>query len=255
MKLFDGKSGKAPLPEMPETAREPLALDDEQRVKVLSPGMLVFKRFITNRLAIVGSVCIAIMFLFSFVGGWLMPYGEDEVFKEYVDMIKDYASVTENTDFRYSIAEGKQFPSIAQASFVLAVNRGETSFSARDQQYSLEKLSDDFYIISALQEVASAGSSKDGYLVNLSPDFKAPSGFETAFKKAITDKSDTFTVNGTEYRKDGKRRGYCKNPGKFPIIAKKRPVSYIPRPCLAISGKTAQAKPTLAFNGNSTDDT
>ena len=30
-------------------------LDDEQRVKVLSPSMLVFKRFIRNRLAI-GSV-------------------------------------------------------------------------------------------------------------------------------------------------------------------------------------------------------
>lgn len=33
---------------------EPLALDDTQRVKVLSPGRLVAKRFFRNKLAIVG---------------------------------------------------------------------------------------------------------------------------------------------------------------------------------------------------------
>ena len=31
------------------------ALDDEQRVKVLSPGMLVAKRFFRNKLAVAGS--------------------------------------------------------------------------------------------------------------------------------------------------------------------------------------------------------
>ena len=35
------------------TEKEQLALDDARRVKVLSPGMLVFKRFMRNRLAIV----------------------------------------------------------------------------------------------------------------------------------------------------------------------------------------------------------
>ena len=40
------------------------SLDDEQRIKVLSPGMLVFKRFIRNRLAIVGFFIILFMFLF-----------------------------------------------------------------------------------------------------------------------------------------------------------------------------------------------
>jgi peptide/nickel transport system permease protein len=189
MSLFQRQSSNTPQPEPPDAIREPLALDDEQRVKVLSPGMLVIKRFITNRLAIVGAVCIAVMFLFSFVGGWLMPYGEDEVFKEYVDMIKDYASVTENTEFRYSIADGQEFPSVAQAGFVLAVNRGETSFTARNQQYTLEQLGEAFYIISALQEVASAGSSKDGYIISLSAGFTAPNGFNAAFTKAINDRA------------------------------------------------------------------
>jgi len=46
---------------------KPLALDDSQRVKVLSPGQMVFKRFIRNRLAIVGSAILIFMFLFAFL--------------------------------------------------------------------------------------------------------------------------------------------------------------------------------------------
>ena len=48
---------------------EELKLDDARRVKVLSPGMLVAKRFFRNRLAIIGMVIIIFMFLFSFLGG------------------------------------------------------------------------------------------------------------------------------------------------------------------------------------------
>ena len=46
---------------------ENMKLDDAQRVKVLSPGMLVAKRFFRNKLAIIGMVIIICMFLFSFL--------------------------------------------------------------------------------------------------------------------------------------------------------------------------------------------
>ena len=52
------------------------ALDDEQRVKVLSPGMLVAKRFFRNKLAVAGLVILVAMFLFSFIGGMVSPYNE-----------------------------------------------------------------------------------------------------------------------------------------------------------------------------------
>ena len=39
-----------------DTNAQEMHLDDARRVKVLSPGMLVFKRFIRNRLAVVGTV-------------------------------------------------------------------------------------------------------------------------------------------------------------------------------------------------------
>lgn len=46
------------------------ALDDERRVKVLSPGQLVAKRFFRNRLAMVGLIILVTMFVFSFIGEW-----------------------------------------------------------------------------------------------------------------------------------------------------------------------------------------
>ena len=53
------------------------ALDDERRVKVLSPGQLVAKRFFRNRLAMVGLIILVTMFVFSFIGGMVSPYGEN----------------------------------------------------------------------------------------------------------------------------------------------------------------------------------
>ena len=47
-KITEKQDAVAPAPEV-ET--EEMALDDARRLKVLSPGMLVFKRFIRNRLA------------------------------------------------------------------------------------------------------------------------------------------------------------------------------------------------------------
>ena len=48
---------------------EEYSLNDDRRVKVLSPGAMGAKRFFRNRIAVVGLVILAFMFLFSFVGG------------------------------------------------------------------------------------------------------------------------------------------------------------------------------------------
>ena len=52
---------------------EQYALDDARRVKVLSPSMMVFKRFVRNKLAIVGFIILVVMFTFSFVGPLFSP--------------------------------------------------------------------------------------------------------------------------------------------------------------------------------------
>ena len=48
---------------------EQYSLNDDRRVKVLSPGAMVAKRFIRNRIAVMGLAILTFMFLFSFVGG------------------------------------------------------------------------------------------------------------------------------------------------------------------------------------------
>lgn len=76
-----------------------MTLDDAARVKVLSPGMLVFKRFIRNKLAIVGSVILIAMFLFAFVGPYFYRYGQSEVFNAYRLLNANYANAEERTEY------------------------------------------------------------------------------------------------------------------------------------------------------------
>ncbi len=93
--------------------------------------MMVFKRFIRNQLAIVGLGILIIMFLFSFAGGFLTPYGETEVFRKYEKIPKNYASATVNTSLRYVIEEGESLPNNAIASFVLALEQQTNYFFRR----------------------------------------------------------------------------------------------------------------------------
>ena len=62
-------------------------------MKVLSPGTLVAKRFFRNRIAVTGLVILAFMFIFSFIGGLVSPYKEDQKFYRYDIQQKTYAGV------------------------------------------------------------------------------------------------------------------------------------------------------------------
>ena len=73
--------------------QEQYSLNDDRRVKVLSPGALVAKRFFRNRLAVVGLSILVAMFLFSFVGGLVSPYGQDEQFFTYTQMSKELSLI------------------------------------------------------------------------------------------------------------------------------------------------------------------
>ncbi len=53
-----------------------MSLDSTERIKVLSPGQMVFKRFITNKLAIEGSFILIFMFVFAFIVPIFYPYGQ-----------------------------------------------------------------------------------------------------------------------------------------------------------------------------------
>ena len=74
-------------------------LGDVSRVKVLSPGRQVFKRFIRNRLAVFGSTVLIIMFLFSFAGPLFYPYGQKQIFYTYDAQNVNYALAKANTAY------------------------------------------------------------------------------------------------------------------------------------------------------------
>ena len=87
--------------------QEQYSLNDDRRVKVLSPGALVAKRFFRNRLAVVGLSILVAMFVFSFIGGLVSPYGQDEQFFTYTQMSKEFVGVTRNDTMRFVVADGQ----------------------------------------------------------------------------------------------------------------------------------------------------
>ena len=132
-----------------ETIEQELSLNDDRRVKVLSPGALVAKRFFRNRLAVVGLTMLVVMFVFSFIGGLISPYGQDEQFYTYTHMDKEYVGVVKNNDLRYTINDGQEFSSILQAQLMLAIGKNAESFEYKDVTYEVEKEGEDLYLISS----------------------------------------------------------------------------------------------------------
>ena len=128
---------------------ENLSLNDDRRVKVLSPGALVAKRFFRNRLAVVGLTMLIAMFLFSFLGGVISPYKEDQQFYTYTYMDQEYVGVVKNKDFRYAVADGQKFGSAEQAQFLLAQMKGKESFDYKDVTYEVTAEGDELYTITS----------------------------------------------------------------------------------------------------------
>ena len=128
---------------------ETYSLNDDRRVKVLSPGALVIKRFFRNRLAVLGMVMLIAMFVFSFIGGLVSPYTQDQQFYRYENQMKEYAGAVKNKEFRYMSAEGQKFDSVLQAKFQLAYQKKEASFTYKDVTYDLTEEGEDFYLISS----------------------------------------------------------------------------------------------------------
>ena len=177
---------------------EEFSLNDDRRVRVLSPGALVAKRFFRNRLAVLGMVMLIVMFVFSFIGGFVSPYGQDEQFYTYEYMDKDYAGVVQNNELRYTTAEGKEFGSLLQAKLMLARNKGETSFVEKDVTYEFVAEGEEFLSITADGEPFAVASK----------DIVTSVGDELSFDvkfgalKACELEETSFEAEGAEYAMD-----------------------------------------------------
>ena len=172
---------------------ERYSLNDDRRIKTLSPGQLVLKRFFRNKVAVIGLVVLVVMFLFSFVGGWLSPYGEDEVFYRNDAMSKDYAAVTENSSYRFSAKDPEVFTSVAQAQAMLAITKNESSVTYNGITYELVKEGEDFYTVDVNGEEVGMCYID---IVNANDGSKVDYDYQYAALKAFTNGQPSFTYNG-----------------------------------------------------------
>ena len=188
---------EAPVTET-KTESEEYSLNDDRRVKVLSPGTLVAKRFFRNRIAVTGLVILAFMFLFSFLGGLVSPYKEDQKFYRYDIQQKTYAGVIENTEFRYAQADGQDFGSILQAQLVLAVQTNKDSFTYKNVTYTVTEEGPDFYSVS-IQGGANIGIAYKDVVSSSTEGEKVPYALQFAALKAYTNGETAFTASGKDY--------------------------------------------------------
>lgn len=199
---------------------ETLSLDDGRRVKVLSPGMMVFKRFIRNRLAIAGICVLVFMFSFSFIGGVVSPYRQDEVFYKYDKANKEYAGAVVNTEYRYVLAEGAELPATARASFNLAAKNGQSAFTAAGVSYSVIKVDDGFYRIATGSELGSVTAMGKIAQVKANPGVEISKAVEDAAIAAVKGNQTSFECEGATYSlTPGKAKSYTLSGTKDVALA------------------------------------
>ncbi len=181
---------------------EQLSLDDGRRVKVLSPGMMVFKRFIRNKLAIVGICTLIFMFAFSFLGGVISPYRQDQVFYKVDAASKEYASAVVNSDYRFTAVEGKTVSTMARATFnsqVKATGKEEAVFTADGTTYTAKKLDEGFYLITAGEDIGTVAALGKIVDVKANPGKEISPEVSDAAAQAMRANQSSFEVDGVAY--------------------------------------------------------
>ena len=178
---------------------EQYSLSDDRRVKVLSPGALVAKRFFRNRLAVTGMIVLLLMFLFSFVGGLLSPYAQDQKFYRTDAQAKDYAGILHNEEYRYTVGDKDLFKSTVHAQALKAIITGQDSFDYKGNSYTLEQLAEDVYTVSCGGKVVGIASKE---LINASDGKEVSFDFALSVFQARAEGKDSFTADGKDYKLD-----------------------------------------------------
>jgi len=179
-----------------QTPQEEMHLDDARRVKVLSPGMLVFRRFIRNRLAVVGFAILFFMFVFAFLGPFLSPYTQTQVFKGIASESMDFAGAIYNEELRYTIADGEEFTSAERAQFLLALGKKAETFTYNGNTYYYVVESEGVYRILQLDPIAEVLLGVYKPLVDGAVTDELKAAFQNASEKNLS----SFTLDGVSYR-------------------------------------------------------
>jgi peptide/nickel transport system permease protein len=178
------------------------SLNDDRRVKTLSPTALVVKRFLRNRVAVTGLIILTFMFVFSFIGGVISPYREDQLFYRYDEQNKQYAAVMENKELRYITENEADFPTVARAKLSLALKGNNETFESNGVTYRYEKLSDELYEIFVDGQDEPVALATYDTVSSTSSNAKLPFAFQKAILEAVAGDKSSFKYDGKTYTVD-----------------------------------------------------
>lgn len=202
--------------EQQEKTEDNMTLDNTERVKVLSPGRLVFNRFIRNKLAIFGVVVLFFMFAFSFVGAFLYKYTQTEIFYKYDKVVIDYALASERTDYNTMTVDSEQEVHYSvknkMSGYIKQMEEEKLSeLMVTDDnglQYVILKLEDKIYGLyqNSMEEICTLGGTEkiatyNGGLgaLKYTGATTYDDGFKDAVKKATKDGKEEFKYGEDEF--------------------------------------------------------
>ena len=191
-----------------------MTLDDASRVKVLSPGMLVFKRFIRNKLALVGTGILLTMFLFAFLGPYFYRYSQTQVFNTYKLLNINYANAEERTEYTVYPVNDLGISNTTRNKFnsiILSMNEEGTDVSVTTDQASgqdvvVAKMGDGVYTMSVgtpkkvgTFEMQNIGKFNTKFRKVAYTGEPMDAAFDAAVAEAVTSNSAQFEFDGGIY--------------------------------------------------------
>jgi peptide/nickel transport system permease protein len=151
------------------------------------------------------------MFLFSFLGAFLTPYDQDQVFYKQQTQQKEYAALKENDTFRFHLAPGQTFGAVEQAQFILkkenfSWNGIAYTVNAEENYYTI--FAEDTPIALATLEILPADADFEtarslllqgkGERFVLQENGALP-GFRQAAQHAIAEGKEAFSLEGRQF--------------------------------------------------------
>ncbi|MBP5165945.1 MAG: ABC transporter permease [Oscillospiraceae bacterium] len=145
-----------------------MKLDDIARVKVLSPGRQVFKRFVRNRLAVFGACLLIVMFVFSFLGPLVYPYGQKQIFYKYDAQNVNYALAKENSTYNGYVLDSsfeveRSVNNLMNSSIKRMLEDGKKeTYIFGDEVWHVEERAEEVYVLSLTdsRQICVTGSGK-----------------------------------------------------------------------------------------------
>jgi len=189
-------------------------LDDVARVKVLSPGRQVFKRFIRNRLAVFGSVLLIIMFVFSFLGPLFYHCGQKEIFYKYDSQNINYGLAKEITSYTgYNVSSDISVPRSATTSVnsvaksLIAADEDSAIIATDDGSFLLNRVNNDVFVLASVNASKIASVGEGSTLVGvydmvggkISFTGQEIEGLLEALTKNFSRTGGSFTYEGVRY--------------------------------------------------------